>query len=416
MILRAFSPGLREDSMPPALARGCPLRKLSRPYGHSAWSIIICGDRRRLSLHINRQPLRRQGFTIADELRSSEPLHNLILRPQCGASRIRTRGKGRSLLADELAISKPLCSRVAGRRREMHGGLHEVASRPNSDQLKRQAKDLLADYRRSDPAALKRFRNALPAAAGLDYETGIAPSRCTVLHRSQNMAFRPGSISRASSRQAGRSPPIRPRWRRRSPAWSMPATSRAAWTAARPHAAARLISDHPSLAEQSPWIACAVGDVAAVWRQIEREPLWVNRPGGPLNLPPLVAATHSSLLCMADYKDRLHVTVDLLLDAGSDSNQSVGSRWPPASLDAPSQDQRLSALCGAAGQNHDPQLTSRPFAAGADPNYGESLYHSLEAPACTRLLLEAGAIVTGTNALFRALDFDDIDTFRLLLS
>ncbi len=175
--------------MPPALARGCPLRKLSRPYGHSAWSIIICGDRRRLSLHINRRPLRRQGFTIADELRSSEPLHNLILRPQCGASRIRTRGKGRSLLAEMSWQSpEPLCSRVAGRRREMHGGLHEVASRPNSDQLKRQAKDLLADSAERSCGS-QAFLHALPAAAGLDYETGIAPSRCTVLHRSQNMAF-----------------------------------------------------------------------------------------------------------------------------------------------------------------------------------------------------------------------------------
>lgn len=35
---------------------------------------------------------------------------------------------------------------------------------------------------------------------------------------------------------------------------------------------------------------------------------------------------------------------------------------------------------------------------------------------CTPLLLEFEATVTGTNALFRSLDFDDLDTFKLLLS
>jgi ankyrin repeat protein len=54
--------------------------------------------------------------------------------------------------------------------------------------------------------------------------------------------------------------------------------------------------------------------------------------------------------------------------------------------------------------------------AGADPNDGESLYHSLENPACTRLLLQAGARVVGSNALYRVLDLDDVGTLRLLLA
>ncbi|GLQ55903.1 ankyrin repeat domain-containing protein [Devosia nitrariae] len=66
--------------------------------------------------------------------------------------------------------------------------------------------------------------------------------------------------------------------------------------------------------------------------------------------------------------------------------------------------------------NFDPDLTRRLLAAGADPNDGESLYHSLDNPVCTPLLLEAGAVVGGTNALFRCLDLDDIGTFKLLLS
>ena len=55
------------------------------------------------------------------------------------------------------------------------------------------------------------------------------------------------------------------------------------------------------------------------------------------------------------------------------------------------------------------------LAVGADPNDGESLYHALEHRACVRLLLDAGATVTGTNALYRVLDLDDVEMLKLLL-
>ena len=53
--------------------------------------------------------------------------------------------------------------------------------------------------------------------------------------------------------------------------------------------------------------------------------------------------------------------------------------------------------------------------AGADPNDGESLYHSVESLACTRVLLENGARIDDTNALYRALDFDNLAVVELLL-
>jgi hypothetical protein len=56
------------------------------------------------------------------------------------------------------------------------------------------------------------------------------------------------------------------------------------------------------------------------------------------------------------------------------------------------------------------------LAAGADPNDGESLYHALENHECTRLLLEAGARVTGSNAMYRVLDLDNLPVLELLLA
>ncbi|MBZ4240869.1 hypothetical protein LAN32_20775, partial [Mycobacterium tuberculosis] len=91
-------------------------------------------------------------------------------------------------------------------------------------------------------------------------------------------------------------------------------------------------------------------------------------------------------------------------------------RFPPASLAEPDEAGPLSALYGAAGVNRDPVLTAMLLEAGADPNDGESLYHSVEKPACTRALLEHGARVGGTNALRRTFDMHDADALELLLA
>ncbi len=54
---------------------------------------------------------------------------------------------------------------------------------------------------------------------------------------------------------------------------------------------------------------------------------------------------------------------------------------------------------------------------GANPNDGESLYHSTEFRdhQCLRLLLAYGARFEGTNALAHMLDYDDLDGLRLCL-
>jgi ankyrin repeat protein len=77
----------------------------------------------------------------------------------------------------------------------------------------------------------------------------------------------------------------------------------------------------------------------------------------------------------------------------------------------------MSALYGAAGRVHDPDLTRVLLEAGANPDDGESLYHATEAetPDCVRVLLEFGAATEGTNALAHALDEDRAEHVRLLL-
>jgi ankyrin repeat protein len=125
--------------------------------------------------------------------------------------------------------------------------------------------------------------------------------------------------------------------------------------------------------------------------------------------------THSSLLRVPEFRERLRRSVRFLLAAGADPNQRVGHRLPPASVSAPG-DSQLSALYGAAGVNFDPELTTLLLETGANPNDGESLYHSLESIDCARLLLEHGARIEEHNALYRALDFDNMPVLELLLA
>jgi ankyrin repeat protein len=179
--------------------------------------------------------------------------------------------------------------------------------------------------------------------------------------------------------------------------------------------AARLLEADPSLRGSDPYLACAIGDEGEMRHMLAVDPAWVNRRGGPLDLPPLVAATHSSLLRLPEFREGLVTCTKILLDAHADPNQSVGNRWgADSAVEAPGA-ARLSALYGAAGQGRDPELTKLLLDAGADPNDGESLYHSLESFDCARLLLEAGARTSEAYAIYRVLDLDNIEVLRLLL-
>ncbi|RSZ37230.1 MULTISPECIES: ankyrin repeat domain-containing protein [unclassified Variovorax] len=297
--------------------------------------------------------------------------------------------------------------------------MKRMPARPDQGHLKKQAKELLALHRSNDPAATARFRDALPAAAGRS-DAEIAALRLR-LHDAQSCLAREYGFASWADLQgfvlARRSQAEDPAkavlyWLRLVYAGDIAGGN----NRARPAAALRLLEESPGLLGDDPSLACAIGDEAPLRRAIAHDPAWVNRPSGPLALPPLVAVAHSSLLKLPDFRERLLACARLLLDAGADPNQSVGNRWPPASLETPTETERLSALYGAAGQNHDPALTKLLLDAGADPNDGESLYHSLENPACTKLLLDAGARIAGTNALYRVLDLDDVETLRLLLA
>jgi ankyrin repeat protein len=153
-------------------------------------------------------------------------------------------------------------------------------------------------------------------------------------------------------------------------------------------AAEAILSANPAI-ERDAWAALVLG------RGWDGDP---NEPGGPRGWAPLLYVTHSCFAAVEPARE--------LLDRGADPNAFFTNEYG-----------RMSALYGAAGRVHDPDLTRLLLERGASPDDGESLYHATEAPSpdCVRVLLEHGASVEGTNALAHALDEDRIEHVRLLL-
>jgi hypothetical protein len=297
--------------------------------------------------------------------------------------------------------------------------MNPLPDRLNLDHLKKQAKQLLRLYRSRDAAAMARFRSTLPAMAGLGDED--ISSRGLRLHDAQSCIAREHGFAswpdlkryvevQAVAREARAVRVLH--WLQLIYRGDVSNTS----GRANLRVGLRMLAEDPGLVAGDPYLACAIGDEDALRQATQADPSWVNRSGGPLQMPPLFAVAHSGLLRVEEFRERLQASARLLIAAGANVNQQIFSRWPPASLEKPDMRYPLSTLYGAAGANHDLVLTRLLLDAGADPNDGESLYHSLENPACTRLLLEYGARIAESNAIYRSIDLEDDTALKLLLA
>jgi hypothetical protein len=298
--------------------------------------------------------------------------------------------------------------------------MNRSPDRLNLDHLKKQAKELIRLYRNRDAAAIARFRLALPAAAAGLTDEQVSSLRLH-LHDAQSCLAREhgfkswADLKRYVEVQTA-SQHVRATRILNWLALIYPGDVSGTVNRANPRVALRMLAESPDLADDDPYLSCAIGDESALRLATNADPAWLNRPGGPLRLPPLFAVVHSSLVGVAEFRERLYRCAQVLIAAGADANQRIDSRWAPGSLENPDARYPLSALYGAAGSNHDPALTKLLLEAGADPNDGESLYHSLENPDCTRLLLEHGARIAESNAIYRSLDLDDAAPLKLLLA
>jgi len=171
---------------------------------------------------------------------------------------------------------------------------------------------------------------------------------------------------------------------------------------------------HPGLADASVHAAAVLGDAEAVERFLLLDAANATREGGPRAWDPL---TH---LCFSRYLrlDRSRAggflrAAKALLDAGASPNTGFHSsdHQPVPEFE--------SVIYGAAGIAHDAALTRLLLERGADPNDGETPYHSPEGfdNAAMQVIVESGRLdpVGLSTMLIRKLDWTDRDGVAWLL-
>ena len=231
----------------------------------------------------------------------------------------------------------------------------QLPERPNLDQLKRQAKELLRSARAGDAAALGRFRT-LPAFARVRDDETLAAS--IALHDAQSVIAR--ELGFAS-------------WKvlhEHIEELTLDFASAVdqfvnAATEVRPERAERLLRLHPTIAEASFHAALLVGDAERVEYSLSQRPALATERGGPRGWEPLLYLCHTSLKFGSTSRGQgMTQVARRLLELGADPNTRFS--WLHHGVRRP-------ALWGAVMVTRLLPLAEALLQAGADPNDGVTL-------------------------------------------
>jgi ankyrin repeat protein len=231
----------------------------------------------------------------------------------------------------------------------------DLPARPDVEQLKRQAKDLLRAARDHDPAALSRFR-ILPSFAGhSDEQLEQAP---LALHDAQSVIARELGL---------------PSWKAlREHLEELTLEMGAAvdafvesGTSGRPDRAERLLALYPRIAHASLYTELVLGDAAAVEERLDRNAELATRPGGPREWEPLHYVCHTALAHGSEARSAGVVRIARrLLELGADAN--LRFPWLHHGVRRP-------VLWGATRSTRVLALAEVLLRAGADPDDGVTL-------------------------------------------
>jgi ankyrin repeat protein len=177
-----------------------------------------------------------------------------------------------------------------------------------------------------------------------------------------------------------------------------------------------ILSRYPQVATSNVYTAAILANEASVRSFLSRDPKNATATGGPYSWDALTHLCFSRYLRL-DHKrsDAFVATARALLDAGA--NASTG--WYET-IDHPNPRPLWeSAIYGAAGIARHPGLTRLLLERGADPNDEETPYHVPETydNTITTILLESGKLnpVSLTTMLLRKTDWHDEQGLRLVL-
>jgi len=291
----------------------------------------------------------------------------------------------------------------------------EISARPNLEQYKRQAKELLRAVKAGDSSALKRLT---PLAQSHSKFAGKLPADFRLNDAQWVLAREHGFPSwSAMKAQIAALNAI-------ASAGDVDAFVRAAvWEGAGGNfeKARDLLALRPALAGANFYCACVTGEAETVRHLLAGEPELARRKGGPLDWEPILYVCFSAFLARQSRRgegERFVAIAKQLLEAGADANSAfIGS----PQFGSP----RETALYGASGIANHAGLTETLLKAGADPQDGnpddggaETIYHTAEFSdlACMKLLFQYGVSQKAKDyCLRRQLDFENVGGTRLFL-
>ncbi len=256
------------------------------------------------------------------------------------------------------------------------------------DNLRRQAKSLRRSYIANEPAAVGRILAAMPDADDItssDALQVIASEKGYASWPALRFAFDSAAMDRESKAERLETALFFGQH------WVIEA----------------LLRETPDLGRDNFGLACALYDVTEVRKVLAEDPTAATRVVGARR--PMTHLAFSQHIHGGGSLENMLSVAAALVGAGADVNDYYNF---DGDADSP-----LSVLYGALGHAYNLSLAEWLLDRGAEPNDGESLYHSTELGHCNglRLLLERGARPEGTNALPRAMDFNDHEAVSLLL-
>jgi ankyrin repeat protein len=282
-----------------------------------------------------------------------------------------------------------------------------LPARPNLEQYKKQAKELLKAYRSADVETIRRVKRSHPRFEKLS-EPGFEISKFAladaqlVIAREHGFESWPKFTKRIEVMNSEIAALANP----------LAAFIEAAIWHGTLEAAETILAEHPEIARTSIHAAAILGDDAAVRRCISVDPRNVTKKEAPYGGDALV------YLCLSKYlrldktrSDAFVRAAGALLDAGADPNTGFRAKDEYGDFET--------ALYGAAGVAHHAELTRLLLERGADPNEEETPYHSPESydNGAVRALVESGKLNADslTTMLLRKADIHDYDGMKYLL-
>jgi ankyrin repeat protein len=174
-----------------------------------------------------------------------------------------------------------------------------------------------------------------------------------------------------------------------------------------------ILAAHPEIAGANIHTAAILGDDGAVRRFLERDPSRATATSPPYGADALVHLCLSKYLRLdAARRDAFLRAATALLDAGASANSGFWTEGQHSEFET--------ALYGAAGVAHHPEMTRLLLERGANPNDGEVAYHSPETHdlRAMQFVVETGKVTAENLAmmLIRKHDWHDYEGVKYLLA